>query len=199
MVILNNSFAIHLALSLFRATSNIDLCSWNFIFPIGNFQFFISLAACARASTQLASHLSFPLLRFGFSHFSTIYPLSFLSCVYFRRLLRWVQTSIQCEALENVHRLLQLPTHSSHYWRENLLLSRWIESWFTCKSERASVDFDSRQQLVFRWYHRTCRKRDHLILFGIDFLFSLPLPFIRPLFTFFRRPMSPMRFNGNIQ
>lgn len=33
--------------------------------------------------------------------------------------------------MENIYRLFQLFAYSSYYWRENILLSRWFESWFT--------------------------------------------------------------------
>lgn len=117
----------------------------NFIcihFSDRKFQFFIPLAACAGFPTFFAIFYDFHIFHF---HFSSIF-----------RLLRWVQTSIQCEAMENIHRLLQLPTNSSHYWRENLLLSRWIESWLTCKctvvETTTTVDCVSKNRNVIIWY-----------------------------------------------
>lgn len=45
------------------------------------------------------------------------------------RLLWRVQTALQYQAMEDLHRLFQLPTRSGHCWRENLLLPRWSQSW----------------------------------------------------------------------
>lgn len=41
------------------------------------------------------------------------------------RFLRWMQTTLQHQIVENIYRLLQLFANRCYYRRENLLLSRW--------------------------------------------------------------------------
>ena len=44
------------------------------------------------------------------------------------RVLRRMQTTIQHQTMENIHRLFQLSSSRGHHRREDLLLSRWPQS-----------------------------------------------------------------------